>query len=266
MPGDTIEAYPHHVKVTVDGTVLAETTSGLLHRHSYAPDIYIPLVDVRTELLHRNGDDFAARLAGATIEAIAKARPDLPALGGRITFDFNKIRLDVDGSQVRGHVRDPHKVITVAPVPGHLQMMLGEHAVVYGKHALAVPIRDAVTAVVRESDRGGVVDVPDPRLELCLGLLRRQPRVRRPTAVDVLCPRPFAQAIDLWSEKPCCFFDEPSKKVGLDYQGHRNRQHQYQQLRCSSCQVFAGGCCWSGNCLGGGCHGGECHGFFRSCL
>ena len=164
MPGDTIEAYPHHVKVTVDGTVLAETTSGLLHRHSYAPDIYIPLVDVRTELLHRNGDDFAARLAGETIEAIAKARPDLPALGDRITFDFNKIRLDVDGSQVRGHVRDPHKVITVTPVPGHLQMMLGEHAVVDSTAALElretglparyyVPAGDVDDSFLAPSDR-----------------------------------------------------------------------------------------------------------------
>ena len=40
-------------------------------------------------------------------------------------------------------------------------ILLGEHAVVYGKHALAVPIPDAVTAVVRESERHGIVEVPD---------------------------------------------------------------------------------------------------------
>jgi hydroxymethylglutaryl-CoA reductase len=40
-------------------------------------------------------------------------------------------------------------------------ILLGEHAVVYGKHALALPIPDAVTATVRETGAGTVLEVPD---------------------------------------------------------------------------------------------------------
>ena len=40
-------------------------------------------------------------------------------------------------------------------------ILLGEHAVVYGKHALALPIPDAVTATVHEAAAGVVLEVPD---------------------------------------------------------------------------------------------------------
>ncbi len=40
-------------------------------------------------------------------------------------------------------------------------ILLGEHAVVYGKHALALPIPGAVTATVRETAAGTFLEVPD---------------------------------------------------------------------------------------------------------
>jgi len=40
-------------------------------------------------------------------------------------------------------------------------ILLGEHAVVYGKHALAVPIPGAVSAAVREATRGLRLEIPD---------------------------------------------------------------------------------------------------------
>jgi hydroxymethylglutaryl-CoA reductase len=40
-------------------------------------------------------------------------------------------------------------------------ILLGEHAVVYGKHALALPIPNAVTATVHEAAAGVVLEVPD---------------------------------------------------------------------------------------------------------
>jgi hydroxymethylglutaryl-CoA reductase len=45
-------------------------------------------------------------------------------------------------------------------------ILLGEHAVVYGKHALALPIPEAVNATVHEVARGLTVEVPDWRLSL----------------------------------------------------------------------------------------------------
>jgi hydroxymethylglutaryl-CoA reductase len=40
-------------------------------------------------------------------------------------------------------------------------ILLGEHAAVYGKHALALPIPDAVTATVQEATEGIILEVPD---------------------------------------------------------------------------------------------------------
>ena len=39
-------------------------------------------------------------------------------------------------------------------------ILLGEHAVVYGRHAVALPIADAVTASVAESDKGSSISIP----------------------------------------------------------------------------------------------------------
>jgi hydroxymethylglutaryl-CoA reductase len=39
-------------------------------------------------------------------------------------------------------------------------ILLGEHAVVYGRHAVALPIADAVTASVAESNKGSSVSIP----------------------------------------------------------------------------------------------------------
>ena len=45
-------------------------------------------------------------------------------------------------------------------------ILLGEHAAVYGKHVLALPIRDAVTASVKKVARGLTLEVPDWRLSV----------------------------------------------------------------------------------------------------
>ena len=39
-------------------------------------------------------------------------------------------------------------------------ILLGEHAVVYGRHAVALPIADAVTASVSASDKGSSISIP----------------------------------------------------------------------------------------------------------
>jgi hydroxymethylglutaryl-CoA reductase len=44
-------------------------------------------------------------------------------------------------------------------------ILLGEHAVVYGRHAVALPISDAVTASVAESDKGSCISIPQWGLE-----------------------------------------------------------------------------------------------------
>jgi len=48
-------------------------------------------------------------------------------------------------------------------------ILLGEHAVVYGKHALALPLPGAVSATVRESESGLSLDVPEWGLSRRIG-------------------------------------------------------------------------------------------------
>lgn len=164
MTHPTIEPYPHLVEVYSDGQVLARTRRGLLHRHGYAPDIFIPAGDVIAPL-HALADqpNSYALLAHGT-PRIAWTDPAHPELEGHFAFDFNRIRLDVDGAQVRGHVRDPYKVITVTPVSGRLQMMVGDSVVVDSTAALKlretglparyyVPTKDVNAAFLEPSDR-----------------------------------------------------------------------------------------------------------------
>ncbi len=164
MAHPTIEPYPHLVEVSLGGALLARTTRGLLHRHGYAPDIYILLDDLAVELQADPDDHSRLSLDGAAGARIAFTQPDHPELDGHIAFDFNRIRLDVDGVQVRGHVRDPYKVITVRPVPGRLRMAVGESVVVNSTAALElretglparyyVPAADVDAACLEPSDR-----------------------------------------------------------------------------------------------------------------
>lgn len=50
-------------------------------------------------------------------------------------------------------------------------ILLGEHAVVYGRHALALPVRDAVTATLVDGD---VADTDIPELDEAIELIKRE--------------------------------------------------------------------------------------------
>ncbi|MEO0391217.1 MAG: DUF427 domain-containing protein [Pseudomonadota bacterium] len=102
-----LRPYPHHVRITAQGQTLAQTTSGVLHRHGYAPDIYLPRAD-----------------AIAAHPAMRSGAPVDPSLADHVTFDFDSVETYVDGALVRGHVRDPLKVITVHPVSERLEVMV----------------------------------------------------------------------------------------------------------------------------------------------
>ncbi len=58
------------------------------------------------------------------------------------------------------------------PMPGTAAgkiILLGEHAVVYGKHALALPIRNAVSAGVTKSDGRAMISIPDWGISQAIG-------------------------------------------------------------------------------------------------
>ena len=174
----TVEPYPHEVSISAHGVEIAHTTDALLFRGGYAPDIYVPAKDVRRELLMPSGtldspskqaraDLFDARLAGQTVEDIAWSYPApvrWPGIAGRIAFEFDKVRIEVDGQLVRGHVRDPLKTLTVAELGQRLTLELGGQTVADTARALVlresglpdrfyIPAGDVDRACLEPSDR-----------------------------------------------------------------------------------------------------------------
>lgn len=177
------EPYPHAVRIRAGGVTLAASHNAHLLRHGYAPDIYLAASDVALDLLRESavrkpapdGAEtviwFDAKTPDGSIEAVGWQRQqdrDFPELSFLFSFDFNKVQLDVDGRQVRGHVRDPHKMITVSPVPGRLRMSLGDRWVVDSTAALVLcetglPAR----YYVPPGDIAADVLVPSDRVTVC---------------------------------------------------------------------------------------------------
>ncbi|MBT8108724.1 MAG: hydroxymethylglutaryl-CoA reductase, degradative [Gammaproteobacteria bacterium] len=72
-------------------------------------------------------------------------------------------------------------------------ILLGEHAVVYGKHALAIPVRDAVAAFVRETSAATVPAIPE--LDAAIGLIRDKLEISDDYAVEIRSRLPLAMGL-----------------------------------------------------------------------
>jgi hydroxymethylglutaryl-CoA reductase len=72
-------------------------------------------------------------------------------------------------------------------------ILLGEHAVVYGKHALALPVQNAVGAVIREPAATTVPAIPE--LEAAIELIRARLGVTDEYAVEVRSRLPLAMGL-----------------------------------------------------------------------
>jgi uncharacterized protein (DUF427 family) len=175
----TLEPHPHDVRITVEGVELARTRDALLWREGYAPDIYVPPGDLAGDVLVPSGrreqsnlkggtaEYLDARLDGGTVAEIAWRYPDprhFPALRDHVAFDFDRVRIEVDGKLVRGHVRDPKKVITVEDLGARLTLEIAGQVVADTSLALVlretglparyyVPAADFDLAVLGPSDR-----------------------------------------------------------------------------------------------------------------
>jgi len=148
-PGPAILPHKGTVEIRDGATLLARTDRATLHRITYAPDLYIPEADI-TEA----GQDRAQASA-------------LPALTGLRTFPFDTVEIYVNGTRVRGHIRDPLKTITVEDVPQRLQVFARGAELVNSTAALRlietglpprfyVPAEDIDEALLSPSDRQSV--------------------------------------------------------------------------------------------------------------
>jgi uncharacterized protein (DUF427 family) len=132
-----IEPYPHEVVITVNDETVVHTRNGQLCCEGYAPDIYVPASDVRHALLSSSETEiycpyktgtavyYHAVVGGKRIDDVAWSYSDPlghPTLTEHYAFNFDKVKIEVDGRQVRGHVRDPHKIITVKTLEVNLRL------------------------------------------------------------------------------------------------------------------------------------------------
>ena len=72
-------------------------------------------------------------------------------------------------------------------------ILLGEHAVVYGKHALAIPVADAVAAFVRENSAATVPAIPE--LDAAIELIRDRLGIKDEYAIEVRSRLPVAMGL-----------------------------------------------------------------------
>jgi uncharacterized protein (DUF427 family) len=146
-----IEPYPHEVVITVNEEMVVHTRNGQLCCEGYAPDIYVPASDVRHELLATSNTKtycpyktgiavyYHAVVGGKKIDDVAWSYSDPlghPTLSEHYAFNFDKVKIEVDGQQVRGHVRDPHKIITVKALEANLRLEILGKVIVDTNRAL----------------------------------------------------------------------------------------------------------------------------------
>jgi len=143
--GFKIQRYPQQVRIVCNGVVVAESDRSKLLIETYAPDIYIPIADINTDILESSDTRTACPKKGEasywTINAgdvqVADAMWAYEAplsscseLAGFAAFDFQLVETYVNDQLVRGHVRDPNKVIKTEQMHSHLQMKIAGETVV----------------------------------------------------------------------------------------------------------------------------------------
>jgi len=178
-----IEHFTQHVRILYEGRCVADTDRSLLLIESYAPDIYIPFEDIDMNLLertdttthcHAKGEaSYWTIRVGDTIATDAMWAYESPLqsfskMAGYAAFKFNQVETYVNRQLVRGHVRDPNKIIRTEPKVAHLQMELGGKIVVDSKswvmlYETGLPARHYVPV----SDVKAEFLVPSARQTVC---------------------------------------------------------------------------------------------------
>ncbi len=93
-------------------------------------------------------------------------------------------------------------------------ILLGEHAVVYGKHALAIPVADAVAAFVRKRTAATVPAVPE--LDAAISLIRDRLDIEDEYAIEVRSRLPVAMGLGASAAFAVAIARAFDSKLGLD--------------------------------------------------
>jgi len=149
-----VEDYPHRVEIQFAEHVLAQSNNALLLIETYAPDIYLPFSDIRMDWMTATDHSTVCPHKGQasywniqvdnqmSVDNVMWAYEDpvegCPDLKGYAAFYFDKVDTHVDGSLVRGHVRNPHKVIAVHAVKQRVCMKIKQDVIVDTRDAVVL--------------------------------------------------------------------------------------------------------------------------------
>jgi len=177
------EPYPHQVRIECEGETIAESTQARLLIETWAPDIYVPVDDVRTDLFSASetrtycpykaghASHVNATVGGKTVADVAwdyDDPVDQPGIKGLYAFYFDKVSIFVDGQLVRGHVRDPHKTIVAKPLGRRLRLeMAGKMIVDSNQVQMLYETGLPPRYYVPESDVAMDALVPSTRQSVC---------------------------------------------------------------------------------------------------
>jgi uncharacterized protein (DUF427 family) len=120
-----IEQGAKRVRAYLGGRLVADTTRpSLVWEIPYYPTYYIPVADIRAELVdERSGEDattYTVKVDGAKAEGAARRRADLPELV-RIDWDAMDSWFEED-EEVFVHPRDPHTRVDVLASSRHVRV------------------------------------------------------------------------------------------------------------------------------------------------
>ena len=140
------EDFPRRVRAVLAGELIADTRKGkLLHESGHLPQLYIPVEDVRADLLvpsdHTTycpfkGDasywsiDVGSRIAENAVWAYPEPLDDATWLHGHVAIYWDKMDAWFDeDEEVKGHLRDPYHRVDVRETSRHVRVLAGDHLI-----------------------------------------------------------------------------------------------------------------------------------------
>lgn len=140
------EPHPHRLRAILAGETVLDTTGGhLLHESGILPVLYVPMEDVREDLLeqtdHSTNCPFKGDASYWTISAGGKVAenamwayeeplPEAAWLSGFASIDFGAMDVWMDEEEVvRGHLRDPYHLVEVRRASRRVRVLAGEEVI-----------------------------------------------------------------------------------------------------------------------------------------
>lgn len=143
---------PKRLRVMAGDTVIADTVNGvLLHESDHIPVYYVPLRDIRTDLLvdseHRTSDPFKGEARYHSLKLGDRVIADVmwrygapgasgPDIADHASFDWAKTRWYEEDEEIFVHPRDPFRRVDTLPSARHVQVILNGEVIADSKQGV----------------------------------------------------------------------------------------------------------------------------------